>query len=474
MLKEAFALGNREQLLNRLKKHISLFLGALLIFSLLTGCTSLGKTTKPMIDSPPRKLAVFFDGTANDESSDTNIHKLHELVRNQERKDDIGTFYIDGVGADLKIIGMGTGWGISYRVKHAYMYLAENYRKGDKIYLFGFSRGAYSARILASMLYHAGLPVNPVQDGKLRTDYATVIYDAFKGDMTREERKKAVRDVVDKTEGLPQLEPVDVTFLGLWDTVEALGVPDYEENVIRPNSRYGDQLCNVQKAAHALSLDDNRARIFTPILLTRPHLLEHCTIGKQNAPWSSSPEAVQARLDSIVDEVWFTGAHADVGGGYKDKDTGLSGVSLNWMIAKLINEDLLPAGTKVHADPDGDVHDPEAGLWGALYRQKWRSFVEYASNSPYNHGKLKIHDSVINRLKRPEKWLVCTPCPPEPLAWTPSPPEPLVCPSCRSRSSQWRLPELFPYCFPINDNGGYDFTQASGCQLEKVTTSSVN
>lgn len=456
MFKEESNLDNREQLLTRFKKYIGLPLAALLITSLLSGCAT-PVVKEPTSDSSPRKLVIFFDGTANDESSDTNIHKLHELVKEQPGKD-IGTFYIDGVGADWKIIGMGSGWGIGHRVKLAYEYLTENYRKDDKIYLFGFSRGAYSARILASMLYHAGLPKKSFQSAKLRADYATIIYDAFKGDMTREERKKAVRNVV-KTEGLPQLEPAEVTFLGLWDTVEALGVPDYEENMIRPNSRYGDQLCNVKQAAHALALDDNRARIFTPILLTRSHLLEHCTIGERNAPWSLSPEAMQAHLDSIVDEVWFTGAHADVGGGYKDKDSGLSGVSLNWMIDKLIEEGLLPTGTeKPKANFEGEVHDPEAGLWGALYRQKWRRFVEYANHSPYNHGKLKIHETVIKRLESPEKWLVCPPCSTDDL----------TCPPCRSRSSQWRLPELFPYCFSINRSGGYNFTQGSSCLLEKV------
>lgn len=443
--------------------HLSGSLFAALIGAMLiTGCAApIAKTSDPTTEAPPRRLAIFFDGTANDESSNTNIFKLYELVTDKVEKSRLGTFYIEGVGANAKVIGMGTGWGIGYRVKLAYKYLANTYRKGDQIYLFGFSRGAYSARILASMLYHVGLPESPNRS-TLGDDDVAAIFDAFKGDLTREERKLAAKRAVAAIDGLPPFKPVDITFMGLWDTVEALGVPDYQENVVLPNKRYGDQLCNVKRAAHALALDDDRARIFTPILLSRPHLLEHCTVGEENAPWSLSPEGVKDRLNQVVDEVWFTGAHADVGGGYKNKDTGLGAISLNWMVEKLIDDGLLPAETKkFEGNPDGDVHNPEAGLWGAIYRQKWRSFIEYAGSSPYNNGKLKIHTSVINRLKRPEKLSDCASNPPADHGT-----------NCQPRSSQWRLPELFPYCFPINQTGGYDFTQtAAGCLLDEVPSS---
>lgn len=469
MIKENTRQANRAKLMNRIQLRIGSILTAILLSTLLVGCATPFSRPTPKIKLPgdvsaPRKLVIFFDGTKNNESSNTNIFKLHQIVAAQIRPD-IGTFYIEGVGANCKLIGMGAGWGVSYRVKLAYEYLAENYREGDEIYLFGFSRGAYSARILASMLYHAGLPEQQIQKGAIRKDFASVIYDAFKGDMTREERKKAVRDKVTEINSLytlpinrlPKLKPVDVKFMGLWDTVEALGLPDLEENVILPNRRYGDQLCNVLHAAHALSLDDDRARVFTPILLTQPHLLEHCTKDGENAKWSQSPDCLQKHLNEVVNEVWFTGAHADVGGGYKDEDTGLSGVTLDWMISQLSPYNVIPKGTKAcKVNPAGAVHDPEAGAWGLLYRQKWRSFMDYATKSPYNHGKLKIHETVVKRLERPEESLICPAyCPPKEYP----------CPFCQSRSSQWRLPELFPYCFSINSTGGYNFTESPNCLL---------
>jgi uncharacterized protein (DUF2235 family) len=427
----------------------------------LTGCFT---TPKPKILASvadyqqPRKLVVFFDGTANDETSDTNIKRLQSLVTLQGRQD-ISTFYVEGVGANGKAIGMGTGWGMGYRERLAYQYLAENYRKNDKIYLFGFSRGAYAARILASLLYHAGLPEQPLsameENKKSNAHFAKLIYAAFKGDMPSNKRKESINETVNAN-NLPRLNPVEVTFMGLWETVEALGVPDYEENTGEPNRKYGDQLCNVRRAAHALALDDNRARIFTPILLTREHLVKQCDKDIDGRDWVPTPESIRARLNATVNEVWFTGAHADVGGGYLN--SLLSGVSLNWMIGQLQgkenDEGLLPACTKVRSDPDENVNDPEAGLlWGTLYKELWRSFAQYAANSPYNNGRLKIHNTVIKRLQKPERLTSPTP-----------------------RESQWRLREVFTSCFGCirNATNGYDYRQnrSDDCLLDIVETAS--
>ena len=106
-----------------------------------------------------RDLVIFFDGTSNDEGSHTNIAKLHNLVTLQNRSD-ISTTYIKGVGTGTKIIGMAMGWGIGDDVREAYLYLIDNYdhKYKDRISIFGFSRGAYTARILASLLYVAGIP----------------------------------------------------------------------------------------------------------------------------------------------------------------------------------------------------------------------------------------------------------------------------------------------------------------------------
>lgn len=420
-------------LLRRIVELVIVFLLA----STLTACAFIKPSPRVLLpqSEQPRKLVVFFDGTANDERSDTNIQKLHALVSLQKGRDiNISTFYIDGVGANGKVAGMATGWGIGYRNRLAYQYLAENYRAGDTIYLFGFSRGAYSARVVASMLYFAGLPGKLVANEMLRKDFADIVYDAYKGDYSPETRRQRIGAAIAANK-LPALGPVNVSFLGLWDTVEALGLPDYKENTDLPNTLYGDQLCNVKQAAHAMAADDDRARIFTPILLTTQHLLEPCTPLLDD---KTNVTEIRRRLNKIVDEVWFYGAHADVGGGYKN---GLiSGVSLNWMIEKISKHGLVPKGTAVPESRAEQAHDPEHGLvWGTLYHQRSRNLRKYAETSPYD-GKLRVHESLIERLGK-------------------SAPEPNEMP--------WKDRERggFPECFW----NGYEFKGGNMCMLEKVS-----
>lgn len=330
-------------------------------------------------DDKAKKLVVFLDGTANDEGSHTNIAKLHNLVSLQPRND-IRTTYIKGVGTDGKVIGMAMGWGIGRDVREAYLFLANSYDKsrGDEIYIFGFSRGAYAARILSALIHVAGIQdLSDIKGKKKKYEYVKKIYAAYKGKKSLAQRKEDVAGVIGHH---PASE--DIAFLGLWDTVEALGAPDYKEDWKIPNERYEDQLCNISSAAHALSVDDDRARIFTPILLTNSHLISECNTKD---------------IDSIVDEVWFSGAHADVGGGYFDTD--ISGVSLNWMLSKIKKYNIVPPDTGVYSDYLDKTHDPEAGVWGLIYRKRNRDLYSYAQINEYNNNKLKIHKSVINRLR---------------------------------------------------------------------------
>ncbi|MGR6874132.1 phospholipase effector Tle1 domain-containing protein [Pseudomonas sp. HK3] len=335
-------------------------------------------------ESTAKNLAVFLDGTANSESSYTNVAKLYNLTTLQNNTN-IRTSYIKGVGTDGKVLGMAMGWGVGHDVREAYLFLVNNYQhtRHDEIYVFGFSRGAYAARILAALVYVAGIPdLSSLKNDKERYNLINDIYDAYKGDKTLQERRDAVASVL-KYRPVPR----DITFLGIWDTVEALGTPDYTENYKEPNARYEDQLCNVKKAAHALAIDDDRARIFTPILLTSQHLVSTCDF---------------IVINDVVDEVWFSGAHADVGGGYDD--TNISGESLNWMITKLKKYDLLPEGSSVYADYLGKTHDPEAGLFSLVYRQRSRDLSGYVEHTPYYKNKLNIHRSVLKRLehKKPQ------------------------------------------------------------------------
>ena len=384
----------------------------------LLGCSSVTRVDHiPKNSTSERDLIVFFDGTSNDEGSHTNIAKLHNLVTLQNRTN-ISATYIKGVGTGAKIIGMAMGWGIGNDVREAYLYLMENYNpKYDKVSIFGFSRGAYSSRILAALLYVAGLPEVKHLTKKDKILLVKDIYKSYKSKDSIDTRRKNIAKML-KDKWFKKLsytpKPVYVKFLGVWETVEALGLPDLKENIDEPNKNYADQLCNIENAAHALAIDDNRARIFTPLLLSRKHLKdEKCVKGDR-------------KIKSNIEEVWFSGAHSDVGGGYSDTD--INGLSLNWMLDKMENAGLsiVPKDTKVYSDYLGKTHNPEAGLFGLIYRKRNRNIpcytesedttvdfckkdkydIDYKNTATSLSKPINIHQSVLDRLciKTPENY----------------------------------------------------------------------
>lgn len=410
---------------------------AILILSgaLISGCSSfdykhmvasdLSLTKSSITAVPPktnlsrRQIAVFFDGTANNEKSDTNVKRLHSLVTLQDRND-LSTLYVEGVGTSSDVTGMATGAGIGPRVRLAYEFLLQNYQEGDQVYIFGFSRGAYSARILSSLLYHAGLPryepgdqQRDAPDARLQgslssKEIAEAAYDAVKEKYSpgKESFRRAETGAALATRKIKQGHPIAVEVLGLWDTVEALGYPDWGSKILHKlrfrqhvadvgnaNPRYGDTLCNVRNAFHAVAIDDNREWIFTPLLITQRHLFSNCLPMKDVILRDGSIQT--GRLQ----EVWFAGAHSDVGGGYAD--SLLSGVSLNWMIKRIESTgNLLPQNASVRQDSHGTSHDPEGGGFAPVYHAVNRNLVGYAQDprtlADYSH-KLCIHPEVFAR-----------------------------------------------------------------------------
>lgn len=392
---------------------------------LLPACT-INQKQLTTATSEPKHIAIFFDGTNNQEESDTNVKRLHSLMTLQKRPD-IATFYVEGVGSEYGAIGMGTGWGFQERVKPAYQFLLDNYKPDDKIYIFGFSRGAFSARVLTSLLYHAGLP----QHAKLpSSEVAEIVFDTVKHARAnepgwRQEVRKQLKDehALILANGN---DNINVEILGLWDTVEALGFPDWGARIAHkmrikpyaididiPNTLYGDQLCNVRRAFHALSVDDNREWIFTPLLLGRNALFSKC--GNAGAMQNPDGGIIPGRLV----EVWFPGAHSDVGGGYHD--SMMSGLSLNWMIGQIAKaqaeeeaqaaadpgkatgprEPILAPHAAVNEDAFGRSHDPEAGIFGPIYHNINRNIGAYLTDRTRHREEfvdtMCVHKSVIER-----------------------------------------------------------------------------
>jgi uncharacterized protein (DUF2235 family) len=353
---------------------------------LLSGCsTTLISNHIPTADqraAKPKKIAVFLDGTANDQASRTNIARLYELTTNHYASD-VVAYYSEGVGTDGRIIGAITGWGIGQDVRDAYSFLSQYYNDTqDRIYIFGFSRGSYAARILAGFIQVAGLVDLKGLNQDEKSNLVSELFNAYKGEKSLKERADAIQFVLDN-QRVTTKKDVKIEIMGLWDTIEALGTPNYKEDVGEVNKKYLDQICNIGKVFHVVSLDDNRARIYTPILMSSRHINKLCP---------------SLSIEDIVEEVWFSGAHADVGGGYKEGF--LQGVSLNWMISNIMGTSLLPNDARVYQDEYDVIHDAESNnkIYQSTFKRVRRHLENYLSNSGYNQQRIKIHQSVISRL----------------------------------------------------------------------------
>ncbi len=280
-----------------------------------------------------RRLVICCDGTWNtaDQHKDgaptpTNVAKLHSLVAG---KDPIGTeqipYYRTGVGTSgnlmRRVLGGAIGLRLEDDIMSAYKFLAETYAPGDEIFLFGFSRGAYTVRSLAGMVSNVGL-------ADLRPDRLSPYEDPWKVVHSLMERYQSNKAGPDKTmlqSALLTPEPlgavsfhdpdgVGFRFIGVWDTVGALGIPD-DKGLLRlilgdPRKhgfRDTELGGNVTCARHALAMDEWR-RDFTPTLWT---------------DWAPGQD---------VEQRWFPGVHGDVGGSYLD--CGLGDLSLDWMLGQ--------------------------------------------------------------------------------------------------------------------------------------------
>ncbi len=260
----------------------------------------------------------------------------------------VGTFSIFGRAMGKKIgviLGQGFGYGLTENIEDAYLYLMDRYEPGDKLFLFGFSRGAFTVRALAGMLHKVGL----LQKGSNNLiPYASSVYSTRGNGPIAEGFKKTY---------CHECKPY---FIGVWDTVGSLGM------------WYGKQFFDdrlnqdVPNAYHAIAIDEKRKKF--PVSL-----------------WNETDLAPGQK----VEQVWFAGVHSDVGGSYKERD--LSNITLIWMLENAEKHGLrLKDGwrERLVGDPLGPIHESNTGLW-KIWRPVTRQIPEGA----------KIHKSVIVRME---------------------------------------------------------------------------
>lgn len=324
------------------------------------------------------RLIVCCDGTWNTpgQTEDglpavTNVIKFRNALAaagaGGERQD---VYYHAGVGTDgglwNRLVGGGLGEGLDDRIKSAYRWLARSWRPGDRVHLIGFSRGAYTARSVGGMIGRCGLPdLTPESgvgsaDGWRRVEAYFAMYRRKKG-----EPGSAPPDA--------ERRSVGIDFIGVWDTVGALGIPDDFAflNLIDDPQRHAfhdTELSDAVKCArHALALDERR-QAFSPTLWTRV------------APGRD------------VKQVWFPGVHGDVGGGYANSD--LSDGSLGWMIdeAAAIGVGFKPGvQALLKPMPQGLMHDSLTGIFAKL-KKRPRPVPNVVK------GDTALHESVVKRL----------------------------------------------------------------------------
>jgi uncharacterized protein (DUF2235 family) len=294
-----------------------------------------------------KRLVVCCDGTWNradqqsgDRPTPTNVVKL--AYRVAKRDGDIAQVlsYDQGVGTGNsldRLLGGAFGAGLADNIFDAYRFLMANYEPEDELYLLGFSRGAYTARSLAGMIRKCGILARASVG---RYVEALALYrdpDTHPDDprpVTFREQHSLCRG-----EGIP------ITFLGVWDTVGALGIPIRGLRwLTRREHQFHDAELSgsVRRACQALAIDERRGP-FEPSL------------------WSYVP-----KQDQTVEQVWFPGVHSDVGGGYAEVD--LSDIALDWMIGKaraagLAFGDGLWSANPLAPKPAGVLHDSKRGLY---------------------------------------------------------------------------------------------------------------
>ena len=361
-----------------------------------------------------KNIVICCDGTGNEYGPlNSNVVELYRaLVQDDERQ---ACYYHPGVGTEGSptsrnrveacfsiVAGMGFGAGLLQYVGDAYRYLMQTYEDGDQIYLFGFSRGAYTVRALSGMLHMYGL-LQSGNDGLI--PYVLKMF-------ARRSRKaggmEAIFEVADGFKATYSRK-VTIHMVGVWDTVSSVGIvwdplklPYTARNPIMKNGR------------HAISIDERRCFFINNLW---------------GAPFPGQD----------IKQVWFAGVHSDIGGSYPSDESGLSQITLQWMLCEAVKLGLLvdsqkaqmvvgrfPPPPPVAPNPAQPIHVSLRRFWwlleilphgyydAATKKKRWR--IPMGARRTIPPGSV-FHESVGEKLRvdptykpqnLPDGWEQCT------------------------------------------------------------------
>ncbi|WP_424814385.1 DUF2235 domain-containing protein [Roseococcus sp. YIM B11640] len=374
-----------------------------------------------------RNIVLFSDGTGNSVNSifRTNVRRLYDALDLEDTEPTKYprqfAFYDDGVGTSsfrpLAMLGGAFGFGLARNVREIYAFLCRTWRPGDEIYGFGFSRGAFTMRVVMGLVMNQGIVRYDGSEANLQRQ-VNEAWRAYRRERYRgrvlTEIARPVRDAViwakNALLGVPSYDPkansggpgepdqrTEVRFLGCFDTVDAYGLPIAEltramDAVVYPVTMPDADLNErVKRACQALSLDDERSTFY-------PRLWNE----------AKEPPAGEDIGRERISQVWFAGMHSDVGGGYADD--GLAHTPLIWMLeqAEAAGLRFAPAVKDLFravADEHGPIHDSRRGF-ASYFRYKPRRLDAILHQSRAQSGRPdvevarpKIHESVFNRIK---------------------------------------------------------------------------
>ena len=315
--------------------------------------------------TPTKRLVLFYDGTNNTPKDRTNVWRTHELLAAHDAR---GVpqikKYIKGVGTNTGQIVRGSifGKGVIDRICEGYEWLVENYDKGAEIYVFGFSRGAFSARSLVQMIASCGLlrqatlsefsvsdmfaRYEAISKGKAHAIWRLRYY---KKDLPSGWTPNAVDQLLLDNS---KVRVVKVRMAGLWDTVGAMGKDAVKNHGAQTQKSAAHNVRPTraqQYGYHAVAIDEHRPMF--DVTLWRTFVEE----GKE--------ESTLKRYAKYYEQRWFVGAHSDVGGGYNDDR--LPDLSLAWMQSKAS-----ALGLEFKT-----MVTPEAKGWSAPIHNSFRKFA---------------------------------------------------------------------------------------------------
>ncbi len=327
-----------------------------------------------------KRIAIFCDGTwntpdksENGKNCQTNVVKMANALSTASADGTAQLLYYDtGIGSEggisKKVFDGATGYGISEKILQAYLFIINNYTPNDELFLFGFSRGAFTVRSLAGLIRNSGI---------LKTENIHLIpkaYNIYHSRRTEFQPREIEATLFRKTYAVE--ETTRIKFIGVWDTVGALGNPLFMKSLLSRRNQFHDTdlSSRVDYAYHALAIDEKRKNFEATL-------------------WHQQAHAV----GQVLEQVWFPGVHTDVGGGNPETESGLSDNALQWMLEKAKSCNLSFSPILMNPDPMAQLHESYKGFY-TLQKKLFRPIQLIESNR--GNTNESIHPSAIERYKK--------------------------------------------------------------------------